>query len=160
MATKQMTKTQRAARAKGWKRKHYENFELPSGACADLQRPRLTTLIMKDGNIPNSLIGTLFDGGTQKQKQAKFDKMGDDEKVEHIKNMMYLSNQIAVAAFVSPKIVTEGEADYEADEIHLDDLGDEDKDFLSSWVMGQGSAPEEALKRFLEQRQKAGVEAA
>ena len=141
MATKQMTKTQRAARAKGWKRKHYENFELPSGACADLQSPRLTTLIMKDGNIPNSLIGTLFDGGTQK-------------------NMMYLSNQIAIAAFVSPKIVREGEADYENDEIHLDDLGDEDKDFLSSWVMGQGSAPEEALKRFLEQRQKAGVEAA
>jgi hypothetical protein len=151
-----MTKQQRAARAKKWKRKSYD-FEFPSGTEAEIQRPRMTALITKDGNIPNSLMSVLFDA--DKNKQQKLNQMNDDQKAEYLKNMVYLANQVAVAAFVSPSIVLEGAADYDKDQIHIDDIEDEDKDFIMSWAMGQGSAPEDALKRFLERGQTKSVDA-
>lgn len=150
-----MNKKERNSRARQWKRKVYENIAFPSGAEADIKRPRMTALITQDGNIPNSLFGILFDGGNQKQQ--KLNKMKAEEQADYMKTMMYLADQVAVAAFVSPQIVTAGEADYEADEIHLDDLEDEDKQFLLDWAMS-GGEPEAALKRFLAAQQAANLD--
>lgn len=158
MAEPKMTdKQRRASRAKKWKRKVYEDFEFPnSDLTADIQKPRMYALITKDGNIPNKFFGDIF--GDANQKKAMLEKMKPEERAEYMQTMMYLADQITIAAFVSPKIVQEN-ANYEDDEINLSDIDDEIKDFLMNWVMG-GGEPDAAIKRFLAAQQKASMDAA
>lgn len=139
-------------RAKQWRKNRVREITFPSGGIAEVRTVSVTSMIMNDGSIPDTLYEFMLDGVGQ-NGSANLASLNGNSR-ETLQSMVDLQNQVARDAFVSPRIVDE--PDYDNDEIHIDDVSDADKGFLLGWLMGGGD-PADALARFLEGQQAGGM---
>lgn len=137
--------------AQAWKRKT-ETVEFPSGAKAVMTRPDALSLLAESNEIPDTFFKAIQE--SQATGKAPTENLSPAEMREFFRTMTFFAEQLAVKHFVSPRIVSEGQPDYEADEIGLDDVRSMDmldKQFLMGWSMFGGSAVD-ALSRFRQQQ--------
>lgn len=118
--------------ASQWKRPT-EIKQLPSGAVVELQRPSTVDTILSNGNLPEGLAQVMMDtfitGGNAQWKV----------KPEDLPAIAELVNTLCRASFVTPKIVAEGIVpNYDANEIAMSDVLDNDRMFVLGWVMNAG----------------------
>lgn len=119
--------------AKEWKGRGGVELELPSGNVCLARKVGITTFIRK-GLIPNSLLGMV-----QKAQQGRgLDRdeiLGDDQR---LRDLVEMYDRIVVDVVVQPRVLAappEGVA-REEDALYVDDVDDEDKQFVANWAMG------------------------
>lgn len=129
-----MTKLNGSARAHQWKNaKRTEEVELPSGRTMLVQRPNLMSMVLNSGTVPDFMMGFIEKSfGGQKPKS---DSMSQTIKQEDLPFLVELMNMAAIGCAVSPKVVREN-PDYDADQIELSDLTDDEKTFLLGYALG------------------------
>lgn len=96
--------------------------ELPSGIVVKIGKPFVSDMVAA-GEIPGELInialGQKTQGETDKETAAKTSK---------------LMNHLVAKAVLEPKIVLEGEPDYDKGEISIKDISDFDRTFIYTHV--------------------------
>lgn len=112
--------TKKATSASAWKTAKPETVELPSGNVAQLQRPKLTTML-KHGLIPNPLL------------EAALGSV-NGEAPSDPREALALVDFMVSAAFVSPQVVIEAEAPEGA--LSVDTLSEADKAYVVNWAQG------------------------
>lgn len=137
---KQATQTTPAS---AW-RKVNELITLPSGKVAELKKPNAISMIIEDGSVPDSLIGIVagnINGRPQTTAAPEYNR-GD------ISGILNLAETICRAAFVSPVIVEDGkQPDYDAGEISIEDVDENDRIFVMNWAFSGGAATNAARFR-------------
>lgn len=115
--------------------------KLPSGKVARLRKPDAMSLLAPNGQMPDSLIGFIMDGGIGS---------GEQSLAEALPEMLPLFDRAVLKTFIEPKVLKNpepngtGEVDLEAayaklndDEIFALDVDFEDKMWIfSDWLMG------------------------
>lgn len=131
ISSAQQFKKRREAREQG------DVLTLSSGLVVRLIRPEITKMIAK-GLMPSSMVQTFmaFEGKTDKAVKA-----------EDIEAILGFQRVVAVNAVVEPKVV-EQDADYDANEINVDDL--EAEDLSEIWAFANGGS--EAVELFRKER--------
>lgn len=123
-----------------------EELKLPSGLVVEVRKPDITRLVMEspDGNVPSFVVGQVIaqlsgkGGGTEEWQPT-----ADDLPV-----LSRFMDMVVKAALVWPVIVV-GEPDYEAGQINIQDLDEQDRAVLFGWGLpGQAAA----VARFREER--------
>lgn len=110
--------------------------KLPSGAVAELRKPDVLSLMLRDGrNLPKALTQQFLSGIAgkvdEKQQEDFANALGDDpEAMAGIVNMM---DMMCHAAFVNPCIADK--PDYEAGQISIEDVEAQDKMWVLTWAM-------------------------
>ena len=123
--------------ASQWKRPTF-NLELPSGNVVEVCTVSVYAMIDNEGGIPSSLMSLVVDGIEG--------KTAEDFKLtaESIPDLIKFAGQLCTAAFVTPKIVDN--PDYNAGEISIKDVADNDRIHVLNWVIGGGGQSEPARK--------------
>lgn len=131
--------------ASQWKRPG-ELHQLPSGKIVKLRRTSPISIIMRAGNVPDSLAQIAMDaingGGKNGAKTVEFKK----SDLGMIADLMDTVNK---AVFMEPEIVDN--PDYERGQIAISDVDENDKIWVMTWAMNPGGeAP--AAERFPEEQ--------
>jgi hypothetical protein len=116
--------------ASAWE-KQTELVELPSGKVAELQRPDMIDMVLRDGSIPDSLASLVVESITT---GARTEWKPTTDELPGIANLL---DTLCKACFVYPRVV-ESEPDYDAGEIALKDVKSIDRMWLMSWAMDGG----------------------
>lgn len=146
-------------------------MELPSGLVVRTRNPGGLRAFLNNGTIPNSLM-VIIERGIKTGKGAKAEELMPDGKMDPqmIEDMTKLMDSIAMKTIVEPKIhPTPTEADLlvwnqnnpedlleEVDELrdamtlYVDELPDDDKQFLFQWISG-GTRDLETFRRKLDE---------
>lgn len=120
--------------ASAWKRKT-EVVQLPSGAVAELKKPSVISLALRGGRLPESLSAIVFDSLNGRKRQDT-----ENWKPENPGEIADLMDVICTGAFVNPAIVEQ--PDYEAGQISIEDVQEEDKLWVLNWAgVGGGELP-------------------
>lgn len=131
-------------------REQGEKITLPTGRIV-LMRTVKPSLLLKLGKIPDFLselvIQILYGKITNEQYQAHF---APNERKEHAIEMAESLRVVCMGALIYPRVVEDPQAD---DEIHIDDLQDNEQRFIFDLALLEASD----LSRFRE-RQEANVE--
>lgn len=114
-----------------------EEIQLPSGLSVEVRRPDISRLVMesKDGSVPAFLQQQVIAG---LQGKAETVEAWDPSK-EDLSTMSRFMDMVVRAALVWPVIV-EGEPDYDAGQISINDLEQADRTFLFGWAMPDSNA--------------------
>jgi hypothetical protein len=104
-----------------------ELVKLPSGSVVKLTRPSLTEMLKK-GLLPDHLISVALKQTGQTQTKLT---------AEDLKKGLQMIDFILMQAFVEPKLVEANPGD---NEICLDDLTEEDRNFAYQYAQGGGSS--------------------
>lgn len=130
--------------ASQWKRPT-ETHQLPSGKVVKLKRVSPISLIMRAGNIPDSLAHIAMDaingGGKKNSQAAGFGK-------QDLGMIADLMDSITKSAFADPVIVDN--PDYENGQIAITDIDDDDKIWVMNWAMNPAGGQATAAERFPE----------
>ena len=110
--------------ADAWKRDEPETVELPSGNVAVLQRPRIMSMI-KRGEVPNPLLEAAVEMATG-AKSSDFAKT------------IEMMDVLVASAFLEPRVTLERDDDPAT--LWVDDLDDEDKQLVMSWIQSPARA--------------------
>lgn len=148
------TPTLQLTSASAWKPQTWIT-RLPSGNVVEIKKPNVFALITENGSIPDTMLEVLNGDKTQDQ----IAQMSMKEILEQGRVMLSMAKTVVPEMIVSVRVVTDRPANYEAGEIHINNLDVDDQIFLVQWAF-QGGEPEIALARFLEEKQRAGVPAA
>jgi hypothetical protein len=108
---------------------------------ATLRAPSVQ-LAVRLGYIPDSLTPLVADVIERGQARVRFDSMED------IRRYVELTGALVASAFVEPTVVMDREPDPNANEIGLDDIGDDDAQFVMQFV----NTPAGALARFRDEQ--------
>lgn len=117
--------------------KRSEELTLPSGLVVEVRRPDIARLVMesKDGSVPAFLTQQVVAGLSGKVQNTK----AWDPSTEDLSTMSRFMDMVVKAALVWPVIV-QGEPDYDAGQISIADLGQDDRSFLFGWAMPNENA--------------------
>lgn len=153
--------------AQDFKKRRAGLFELPSGLVMRLRNPGGLKIFMKEGLIPNSLMGTV-QNALDKGKEMEAKDFVKDGKVDPLlmDNMMALLDAVMVECAVQPRVYpSPSEADvlvwnseHEDEQVNLpellkddekvyaDEIDDQDKMFVFQWITG-GTSDLESFRR-------------
>lgn len=107
-----------------WRRQAREGelYRLPgSGNVVRLRRPGLTALAANVGHIPNPLAREVL-----RLMSAAGEPQTEDDRIESFQKSARAYVEVAALCFVEPRIVLDGEPNYEAGEIAASDVPDQD----------------------------------
>jgi len=114
-------------------------MELPSGFTVRLKNPGGLKAFMTGGIIPNNLMHIIQES-LNKGTAPKMDQFVKDGKIdeEMLQSMMIMMDGIALKTIVEPPIhpAPENEADRDDDLLYVDELPDDDKQFIFQWITG------------------------
>jgi len=111
-------------------------LELPSGLVIKVKKPQLARLL-KEKAIPAELLNAVYSqAGIGEDKEIKPDF---SKSIEFIDKMIIIS-------VVEPTI--KDEPDYNKGEISIEDLSEEDKNFIFSFINGVGGSGQSDLATF------------
>lgn len=132
--------------------------ELPSGLIVRVRNPGGLQSFVSAGTIPNSLMAIINKGIAKGKGAVAEEIVGEDGKIDPkmMNDMMALMDAVALKVIVEPKIEPRlTEADLEAynlehpnspadnieqirnmDLLYVDELPDDDKNFLFQWISG------------------------
>lgn len=132
-------------------------MELPSGLVVRLRNPGGLRAFMSKGNIPNSLM-VIIQKALDKGTSPEVDELMPEGKVDPklMDDMMDMMDTIAIATIVEPKLhnklteddlvawnktnpndqLNEVEELRQADRLYVDELPDDDKQFIFQWISG------------------------
>lgn len=127
-------------------------MELPSGFVVKARNPGGLRAFMSSGNIPNSLM-TIIQSSLSKGKAPKPEEiLGKSGKLDPkmLEEMNELLDNITMQTIVEPKIHPRplAEEDRSDEMLYIDEIPDDDKQFLFQWISG-GTRD---LERFRQQR--------
>lgn len=134
--------------ASQWGRKT-QITRLPSGVVAELRKPDILSLMLREGHsLPKALTQQFLSGlsgGKQNGQTNNFaDSLADDPKsLEAIANLMDI---LCRAAFANPCIVDN--PNYDAGQISIDDVEATDKMWVMTWAM-EGMGQVAQVENFL-----------
>lgn len=128
---------------KAW-RARTEEVTLPSGNTAELRKPDVLSLVMRNGGIPDVLTAQVMAG--LQDEGGKSPKFGAKE----LGQLLEMLNTVTRACFVSPRIVDKPEEELAEDELRVEDVSMEDKSFIFQWAAGSGDGA--AVSSFLAQQ--------
>ena len=117
-----------------------EEHTLPvRGMVVTLRRPDISALIMEhpDGDVPSALTSQLLDSlkPVKRGRNSKNGARGWDIQIEELPQVSRFVNLLVRAALISPRVVDE--PDYDADEISIDDLIAEEKEYIFAFAFPQ-----------------------
>lgn len=130
-----------ATSARDWYHQSRVTVTLPSGMRATLRTPSVQ-LAVRLGYIPDSLtplVASVIENG---QVHVHFNNMAD------IQRYVELTSALVASAFVEPHVVLDREPNPDANEISIDDISDDDMQFVVQFI----NAPAGALSRFRDQQ--------
>lgn len=114
--------------------------ELPSGLTVKVRNPGGLQAFMMNGTVPNSLMPLIKEALAKgKGMDVKEAIMPDGEIDPNMFNAMSdMLDSVTMQCVVSPKIhaVPENEEDRSDEELYVDEIPTEDKQFLLQWVTG------------------------
>lgn len=115
-------------------------MELPSGLIVKLRNPGGMRVFLKDGLIPNSLMGMVKKAMETGQELNPTELLREDGGIdpELMNEMNALLDNVVVQCFVEPTVMPtpEDEADRNEDQLYADEIPDDDKMFVFQWVSG------------------------
>lgn len=123
--------------ASAWRRMAQEGelYRLPgSGLVMRLKRPGLTALARKVGHIPNPLSREVLRLMSAAEKPA-----GEDAAVESFQRSAQAYGEAFALCAVEPKVILDREPNYEAGEISINDVPDQDLVWVY-WTFLEGDA--------------------
>ncbi len=132
-----------ATSGKAW-RARTEEVQLPSGNVAELRKPDVLALVMRNGGIPDVLTAQVMGGLVD--ENAKPPEFGAKE----LGQLLEMLNVVTRACFVNPRIVDKAEAELADDELRIEHVSMEDKQFVFAWAIGGGDGS--AVQNFLAQQ--------
>lgn len=151
-----MTTPKKASSARDFLARRQIFIELPSGLVAEVRRPSILALVEQapDGVVPPAFKNSLRD---QMVGRKSLPKAVESISLDVMERFM---NHLAASAFVSPRIVPEGQTpDYDANEIAINDLDPVDVQFVYLWVVQQVGRESAPIERF-PAKHDAGMESA
>lgn len=143
--TKKVTTVSSAA---DFKKAVYAELELPSGNVCLARRPGLQKLVM-EGRIPNSLSGIVQDAMSGAGGESVKKSIGDMTP-QQLEDAAKFTDLIVVECVNQPKVLMppESEDDRQDDLLYVDEVDDQDKNFILNWAFGGTSI----VEKFREQQ--------
>lgn len=141
-----------------FKKKNTSVEELPSGMVVKLRNPGGLKAFLGTGDIPNSLM-PIIQKALDKGKNVDIqNELMSDGKLDPklLNDMMKMMDNVAVMTMVEPNLQPEpkSEEDRSDDTLYVDEVPDDDKQYIFSWISGDVKD----LETFREQRES-GVDA-
>lgn len=127
-----------ALKERAIKQEHGDVVELVTGNVFRLRRPNLGSLV-SNGAVPSNLA------------QSAINVERDNGSEKDLKNYLELQRLVTKLALVEPRISESEHPNYDAGEIALSDLTDEEIQEIYMYVQGG----DDILRRFREERQRA-----
>jgi hypothetical protein len=127
--------------ASSFKNKRTTILELPSGESMRVKNPGGLKLFMREGMIPNSLMG-LMQGAVDTGAKPDMSQIVTPDGVdpELVEDMLGLLDNILVTCALEPRVhpVPEDEEEDPRDDelLYTDEVDEEDKMFIFQWVVG------------------------
>lgn len=133
-----------ATSANQWKKATAIELTLPSGNVALCRRPGLKAFIVS-GKVPNTLM-PMMKGALAGQK---LDPSKMEITEDMVADMVQLLDIVVVDCVIEPNVrpVPVGGAERDPEELYIDEVDDEDKNFIFQWAVG-GTAD---IEKFREQ---------
>lgn len=115
-------------------------IELPSGLVVKVRNPGGLQAFMSSGIIPNSLM-LIIQAGIKSGKAPEAGDILDDEggmNPEMLADMNIMVDQLAMKTIIEPRIhpAPEDEDDRLDDQLYVDELPSDDKQFIFQWIAG------------------------
>lgn len=112
-------------------------FELPSGLVVKLRNPGGLSAFLDSENIPNALLAIVQKALKTGQKVDPEEFLSDDGiDAEMLKSVTFMFDAVAIKAMVEPRVhpAPETEDDRRDDMLYVDELPQDDKQFIFNWV--------------------------